>query len=341
MTVALRRRRAACTFVVLVVLGVIGPAGPAAADPPGPTDYESRVDGIVPATDAIAVRFIGGDSFIELAVTPGHEVLVIGYRGEPYLHFAADGTVTENRRAPTRYLNEDRLGETEVPASADPDAEPEWAVVANDGEYAWHDHRTHWMNTAAPPSSTYGDRILEAVVPVVVDGIDTDIAVSSYWLEGPGLQEQFVLAILAVAVFVVVLVLPRRVRWWAAGLVTIAALVLGVVAFRSVPSETGPPASLWLLPAVALPAVIVGYVTWRRAAPTWRPLADAFLFLAGGELALWGFSRRFALDAAIIPTDTPATVDRAGIVTVGAAGAALAVAALALLLGRRDVTASG
>jgi hypothetical protein len=81
--------------------------------------------GVEPAAEAISLRFIGGDSFIELTVDAGHGVTVTGYRGEPYRWF----------------LNDDRFGRGPLPAEVDPEAEPEWERVATGGRYAWHDHR--------------------------------------------------------------------------------------------------------------------------------------------------------------------------------------------------------
>ena len=122
---------------------------PVFADPAGPTDYRSEVVSVDPPSDDIDVEIIGGDSFVELTAQPGTDVVVVGYRGEPYLWFRPDGTVWENEKAPTTYQNLSRFG-TDAPAAADPEAEPDWHQVASDHRWAWHDHRTHWMQTTRP-----------------------------------------------------------------------------------------------------------------------------------------------------------------------------------------------
>ena len=140
-------------FVIAVAAAagtLLALAAPASADPPGPTDYESRVVSITPLTDAISVAFIGGDSFMELTVADGHRVIVFGYGGDAYLRFDADGSVWENDASPTRYLNEDGFAAADVPAEPDPQAAPRWRRVGSGGRHAWHDHRTHWMNEARP-----------------------------------------------------------------------------------------------------------------------------------------------------------------------------------------------
>ena len=172
-------------LAVLTALWILGTTGVATADPPGPTDYLSEVVEIDPMVAGIEVGIVGGDSFIVLEVAPGISVDVVGYSGEPYLRFLPDGTVEENQLAPSKYLNEDRYAAGDIPAKADAAAEPEWVVVAEDGTYAWHDHRTHWMNEIPPPGRGPGDQVAEGVVPLFVDGVEVDITVASVWQDPP------------------------------------------------------------------------------------------------------------------------------------------------------------
>ena len=120
------------------------------ADPAGPTDYLSEILEVEPTTPTIDLDVLGGDSFVQLQVEDGTEVLVVGYQSEEYLWFRADGTVLENRNAPSTYTNDDRFGGAVPPATATVDAEPDWEPVASGGRYAWHDHRAHWMQTIRP-----------------------------------------------------------------------------------------------------------------------------------------------------------------------------------------------
>ncbi len=125
------RMRRALVGVAAGVVGLLGSAGVAHADPAGPTDYASEVVSIEPATPTIDVRIVGGDSFVMLTAQPGTEVVVLGYSGEPYLRFRADGVVEENRRSPTLYQNKSRYGTADTPAEADADR---GARVARGGE---------------------------------------------------------------------------------------------------------------------------------------------------------------------------------------------------------------
>ena len=225
-------------------------AAPAAwADAAGPTDYRTDIVSVEPATSAFEVSMIGGDAFIRLEQLEPVEIVVVGYRGEDYLRFDADGTVIENRRSPSTWLNEDRYGtEDELPSFVDYEAPPQWSRLADNGRYAWHDHRSHWMNPQQPPGAQAGDQVLEATVPLRVDGQDVTITVASYLLEDPPMWPGALGAALAAGLGFIGLK-GGRVPLTAAVLVVAGlTLVLGSVAFRSVPPETEPERLLWLLP---------------------------------------------------------------------------------------------
>lgn len=183
-------RRVVVTTAVLLVLS----SPPALADPVGPSHYESEVVE-VDANPAVSERFtvsILGDTYLVLRLVPGAAAEVPGYDGEPYLRFAADGRVEVNDRSPARWLNDERYGaiDVDLPAVADPDAPPQWRQVADDGVYAWHDHRIHFMSPSLPrhvdPSSPGPQPVFDWEVPLVVDGHDVVVHGRLTWLAGPG-----------------------------------------------------------------------------------------------------------------------------------------------------------
>jgi hypothetical protein len=317
---------------------VMASARPAAADPAGPTDYRTEIVSIEPPVDGLEIEIIGGDSFIQLTAPRGFEIVVVGYAGEPYLRFEPDGTVRRNERSPARWLNDDRFGESAVPPEATADAEPEWTTVADDGSYAWHDHRTHWMNTTRPPGAEPGDVVLEAVVPLAVDGAEVGVHVRSTLLAGPSPLTPLAGGPLGAA--------AAGFAGWRggvrvlAGVATVAAAAssaAGLWAWLSVPAETGPSLLLWVLPLLALVAAALvasgrspgsaspaGIVT-----PTGAGAAgvSALLAFAAVELGLWSWIRREALVRALIPSDAPPALDR----LVIAGTAAVAMVTLAYL----------
>jgi len=261
-------------------------ASPALADPPGPTDYQTEVIGIEPATPGFRVEIIGGDSFVLIEVDTGIALDVIGYRGEPYLRFLADGTVEQNDNSPTTYLNTDRYGTADIPAGATADAEPAWRVVATDGSFAWHDHRTHWMN---PPSAALALGGMALGLAIVVAAAIGRVRVP-------------VLAGILISL-------------------TAAASVLGVIAVFSVPSETSPPWSLWVPPLTAL-VMGVAALGGRSIAVLHRWRASLAL-LGTLILTAWGFLHQEWMWKAVLPTGSPFWAERFVTGTVLAAGIGL------------------
>jgi hypothetical protein len=313
---------------VLAGLGlVVAAADPALADPAGPTDYQSEIRSVEPATPTIDVGIIGGDSFFEMRVEPGTEAIVAGYQGEDYLWFRPDGVVLENQNSPARYLNENRYGIDGVPPGVRADAEPRWEQVATGGYWAWHDHRAHWMQSARPFGLGPGDQILEAVIPIVVDGDTVEVTVISTWQPSPSPLASAVGALVGVGTALGAWFLRgRRVPPIVAAVpLVVLALAVGAVQYLSLPSATDP-RPIWIaLPAIAAVCAAVGLVLALRAR---RFAADAALLLVAVELAVWGFVKRDGLTAAIVPTDAPFWLDRLATSAALVGGVALAAIAL-------------
>ena len=103
------------------------------------------------------------------------------------------------------------------------------------------------------------------------------------------------------------------------------ALVLGSVAFRSVPAETQPERLLWLLPLIAVAALLIVTVVRNRLATT--VYLDGLGVVAGATLVAWGVTRFDALSRSLIPSDAPPTLDRLAI------GAALVVGVISAARG--------
>ncbi len=300
------RLRAVAVVPALVLASLLLMATPAAADPPGPTDYLSRIDAIEPPTTAFAVSIVGGDSFVLLEQREPSTIEVTGYEGEPYLRFSPDGTVERNRNSPARYLNDDRFGDdtAALPERADADAAPDWEAVADDGRYAWHDHRAHWMLRTRPLGLGPGDRILEGVIPMTLDGAAVKVTVVSTWQPAPSPVPA---AAGSVVGAVASLVWWRR-RFDPAALLAGAApagLVVGAAQFLSLPGETDPSPTLWLLPGLAVVAALVA-VAVRSRPQSHLPL----VFGGGVALFVWGVVRVESLPRSILPTDLPFWVDR-------------------------------
>jgi hypothetical protein len=146
-----RRRRAGLVAgLALLLLGTS--AGPAAAHAIGTgteaTNYRTGIRGIDQGTPGISVRTVAGEQ-LELTNRSAQEVVVLGYRLEPYLRIGPAG-VFENQRSPSTYTNRFRTAPAEIPSEFDPEAAPEWRRVGDGPSAAWHDHRSHWSSPDPP-----------------------------------------------------------------------------------------------------------------------------------------------------------------------------------------------
>ena len=320
---SLRRRAPIVAAIVVFVLLVGG--GTAHADPAGPTDYRSEILSIEPSTSTVSIDVIGGDSFVQLSIEQGTEVMVLGYFGEPYLWFLPDGEVRENRNSPTTYQNEERYG-TDAPEFATADADPDWETVGTSGTYAWHDHRAHWMQPIRPAGQEPGDRILEQVIPIEVDGSPVSVTVISTWEPEPSILPAIVGGVVG-AIFVALAGWwSRRNPAWIVVLtpIALAATLAGWWQYSSLPAETEPRLVWPLLPALALVACLVAIPLRTRS-----PFAAMAAGLVGSsELLVWAFVKRDGLTAAIVPTDAPQWFERfvlAAAFVAGVGGVAIAL----------------
>jgi hypothetical protein len=165
------------------------------------------------------------------------------------------------------------------------------------------------MQSARPFGLEAGDQILEAVIPIVVDGDTVEVTVISTWKPAPSPLAMWlgVLAGLAVGVGAWLLRGSRIPAITASLPVVVLTVGVGAAQYFSLPSATGPRPIWIVLPLIAAVSAVAGLllgVTGKRFA------ADAAMLLVGVELAVWGFMKRDGLDAAIVPTDAPFWLDR-------------------------------
>ncbi len=205
---------------VALSAAVVGVLAPVAAAHQGNPNFRSEVRDIAPALDGVQAGVVNYDDSIELRNRSGRTVVVEGYRGEPYVRIAGDGTVAVNHRSPTYYLNDDRFAEgVEVPPGATPKATPDWREVDRTGRYTWHDHRIHWMAHTVPPQVKDEGRrtkVFDWKVPLVAGSRPATIHGRLIWVgkEGGGfpLAAGIALGAAVLAGLLLVLVVRRRRR---------------------------------------------------------------------------------------------------------------------------------
>jgi hypothetical protein len=330
-----------------VAFALLLPAGPAAADPARPTHYRATITSIVDTDGqplraveqgALDIEVLGGDAFLVVRAAPGVNVLVPGYEDEPYLRFTGYGTVEVNVRSPARWLNDARYGarDVQVPAQADAAAPPEWEVVAQDGTYAWHDHRIHVMTPALPaqvdPDAGTVQRVWDTVVPLEVDGEAAEVRLDLDWIPGPSpLVAWPPVLVLAIGLAALLLVRPT-VSAVVLGVVALATLAIGGATWLTTPSGGDVEPALIVLPVLALGLLAVAAAVGRRqrVAGRWLGIGAAL------PLAVWGILLAPALVRPIVPGPVPIGIVR------GVTAAALATGAAALVVAvRRLLTEPG
>jgi hypothetical protein len=172
------------------ILAVAAWVAPAAAHEGNP-NYRSEITLVQPPVAGLTVDVVNFDDSLEVRNDTGETVVVVGYGGEPYARIRADGTVEVNLNSKSFYLNQDRFGESEVPARLDDGAPPDWRVANESGEYAWHDHRIHYMGQGTPAQvedESERTEIFDYRVPLRVGGQPVNVLGTLYWVgagEGP------------------------------------------------------------------------------------------------------------------------------------------------------------
>lgn len=295
-------------MLLLATVGLVLAAGPAAADAAKPGDYTSEVTSIDPDPGGFDIEVTGGDAFLHLTVDDGHEVIVEGYEGEPYLRFDDDGTVEENRRSPATYINRSRYGtNADVPSDLAVDdvasLDPDWQEVASDGEYVWHDHRTHLM-TPDPPVGRGESFDWLGPVPLTVDGTAVEVnGQITYHDDVSPLPWYALAAVLVVGIAVWGTRLPGRALALAMVAAGLLATVVAWIDYTSLPSAAGPSFVPIVVGGIATVAAVGALVARDR-------LATILLLVAGAFLATWGVFRLSVLSNPVLPTDAPFALER-------------------------------
>lgn len=150
--------------VLILLAALLAPASAQAHGPVAPvaTSYLARV-GTLPA--GLDAKVIDGYLRLWLRVPPSENVVVLDYRGAPYLRFARSG-VYVNERSTMYDLNQ--IPALNPPIDLGRDTPPRWQRVSGGHEYGWHDGRIGALaDTALAPGASYVGRFS---IPILLDG---------------------------------------------------------------------------------------------------------------------------------------------------------------------------
>lgn len=308
-------RAIALIMLLAGYLALLNPA-PAQAHLAGtsgsPTNYRAEVTGIRPAAPNVEVTVGLGGQWVRIANQGAAEIVVLGYRNEPFLRLSGN-RVQVNERSSTA-AEAGQLTRSPDPAveapdrpATDPAAEPKWVTRSEGYQATWTDARLDGPRPSAEPVTWQ--------LPLVVDGRQVTVLGAKERAPSPATWAW--LAGLVVLTGAVAALGWMR-DWYrpmaAVVAVGVAAFVLHLLGTGFAPQQNGPLFTWIGIAAVGAFALLIGLVTVlsvlrrRRTAPD-RVITTGLmvLLLAATDLSvLWN---------AELPFGGPEVLDR-GLTTI-------------------------
>ena len=242
---AAMRRILLATTAGLVWLGVTAaPASAHSVSGVSATNFHTHLTSVTPRPPGLEVTVIEAGSRLQLENHTGQEIVVLGYKDEPYLRVGPQG-VFRNRLSPATYLNQTRKGK-EPPDSAKnaPVGATDWEKVSSDPVARWHDHRIHWMVATNPPIVQRNPGQRQVVIPEWTvtmklsrgtppsprEGAQTiTVKGNLVWEPGSSALPWWGLALILAALVVVI----GQSAAWAPGLAAVTAILVAVDVFHN------------------------------------------------------------------------------------------------------------
>lgn len=309
-------RRWAMTLAVVGVWVAVA-AFPCVAEAHGPvapiaTSYLAEV-GRVPA--GLSAQVVDGDQRLWLRVSASETVVVLDYRGAPYLRFSRSG-LQVNENSTMYYLNQ-------TPAEVPPSnlrltTPPAWSGMSDGHAYDWHDGRLHALATVAlAPGTEYVGRWS---IPVRVDGNLSAISGTLFHAENPSIVWFWPIVVLLVCTLAAWRMRRPTLDARVVRVLAVAALI--AVAVAGVGRELHGRPTVSVLQLITL-AVIAAFVGWElRQVLLQRP--GYFSFFAISGVAIWEGTQLFGtLLNGFVLAAVPAFVARAAAVLCLGCGAGL------------------
>lgn len=113
---------------------------------PVATDFQARISGITPPSDAVEAKIVDGDRTLWLRSKTNATVLIPGAEGEPLLRFDSAG-VFVNLRSLT--AQSDQIDPFDLRPDPNLHAPPLWHRLSSGHTYLWHEHRLHALEPLA------------------------------------------------------------------------------------------------------------------------------------------------------------------------------------------------
>jgi hypothetical protein len=317
---AVKRRLMLVAAVLLALAAFPGAAlahGPVA---PLASSYLARIAGVPAGVDA---KVVDGDQRMWLQVVPSETVVVLDYRGAPYLRFSPAG-VQVNQNSAMYYLNQTPVAEPPPPnlSAATP---PSWALVSGGHQYGWHDGRLHALATVAlAPGAGYIGRW---IIPVQIDGRRSAISGGLWYAGAPSIAWFWPVVVIIACVLAAWRLRRPRLDALAARACAIAALLGIAVAAVGRGFHGRPVVGVFQLVEMGLLLALVVWLLMRVV----RIRGGYFRFFAIAFIALWeGIELIPTLRHGFVLMAMPEFLARAATVVCLGCGAGLMVLAIRL-----------
>jgi hypothetical protein len=336
------RRILLCASAAAVWLAVAAaPASAHSVSGVSATNFHTSLTSITPEVPGLDVKVIEAGSRLQLENHTGQEVLVLGYKDEPYLRVGPEG-VFQNRLSPATYLNQTRKG-NQPPESAENAkvGDVDWQRISSDPVARWHDHRIHWMLATNPPIVQRAPGKRHVVIPewtVKMKQGDRPIAVKGnlIWEPGPSGLPWYGLAL----VLLILVVALGRSAAWAPGLAAVTAGLVAIDVFHTLGLGLANAGGLGYRLGKAISQSPFSLLGWAAGvlAIVWllrrRPDGLSVAALAGLLIALLGgVGDATALSRSEVPFGFGAALARLAVTASIGLGFGLAAAAALRLLG--------
>ena len=263
-----------------------------------PRDTVSVIDSIAPALPSgVQVDIVGSDTFVRVQ-SDGHDVMVTGYKNEPYMHITTKGEVFVNDGSQTTLINGDRYGNVDTSSFVESPS-PVWRKIGTNGIAMWHDHRVHWMSPKQPaPIDTVGT-VLEWKVSMSVDGVATTVAGTLFLREKASML--WWLAGFAALLCAVVLSVRRRREFFVLTfLVSMVGVAIGLMQYLGLPDGARiTPLILMFSTGAAVVAAVSMFMQRRGHAS--QHIAVSLNAGAGATLVVCGWLCADQVRAAYVP----------------------------------------
>ena len=286
-----RRRIGALALTCVVATLITYPAAAQAHGPiaPAASSYFAKVLQLPAGLEA---KVVDGDLRMWLRVPAKQTVVILDYRGAPYLRFSPNG-VEVNYNSAMYYLNETPIALT-PPANLSPTATPSWHRVTRGHAYEWHDGRLHALAAVAlkPGVSFVG----QWRIPLRVDGQLESISGGVWHADNPTIVWFWGIVVLVACVLAAWRVHRPALDYLVARVLAVTALVAVTIAALGLQLHGRPTISAFHFVELAL---ILAFVAWGFSRALFRRPGYFTCFLiavaalwAGGEMIttlLYGF----------------------------------------------------